>query len=80
MPHRARTRAQQTPGRSVTATHTLAPRLGRLFPAGGRTANTGSIFGGISRDADGKVTGAKAMAFSYLLAQAAAILTCIILP
>jgi len=41
-----------------------------LFPAGGRTANTGSIFGGISRDADGKVTGAKAMAFSYLLAQA----------
>ena len=48
---------------------------GRLFPAGGRTANTGSIFGGISRDADGKVTGAKAMAFSYLLAQAAAILT-----
>ena len=41
-----------------------------LFPVGGRTVNTGSIFGGISRDADGKVTGAKAMAFNYLLAQA----------
>ena len=32
--------------------------------------NTASIFGGITRDADGKVTGAKAMAFTYLLAQA----------
>lgn len=43
-----------------------------LFPreVGGRTVNTASIFGGISRDADGKVTGAKAMAFTYLLAQA----------
>jgi hypothetical protein len=51
--------------------------LGRLFPreVGGRTVNTASIFGGISRDADGKVTGAKAMAFTYLLAQAASILT-----
>jgi len=44
--------------------------LDRLFPAGGRTVNTASIFGGITRDADGKVTGAKAMAFTYLLAQA----------
>lgn len=49
--------------------------LDRLFPAGGRTVNTASIFGGITRDADGKVTGAKAMALTYQLAQAAAILS-----
>lgn len=41
-----------------------------LFPANGRTVNTASIFGGITRGADGKVTGAKAMAFTYLLSQA----------
>ena len=44
-----------------------------LFPASSpnRTVNTGSIFGGITRDANGKVTGAKALTFTYLLAQAA---------
>ena len=51
--------------------------LDRLFPAGGRTVNTASIFGGITRDADGKVTGAKAMAFTYLLAQAPLYLLCL---
>uniref|UniRef100_A0A7S2IXU5 SSD domain-containing protein n=1 Tax=Haptolina brevifila TaxID=156173 RepID=A0A7S2IXU5_9EUKA len=43
----------------------------RLFPLNSnRTVNTASIFGGVTHDSAGHITGAKAISFTYLLGEA----------